>query len=680
MEYEYGMAEQWAHGNWPNFKDEEDAIWQLKKKFGMNATKAEEIVNKLKREKALYELKLDIHEGVLKEIQALGLQNLNIIDDETDMPANASDDEIHALNRKAAPKGTTKGNPERLKETRLQEGTSVANTIVQQMGGMGKLRAMLGAKLIAMSNGLRIIFPNRHRTRGNVCEITLEANDTYTMKFFNASRGQAKLVQKYDDIYFDQLIPTFEKQTGWYLRMEEALKEFTEARVRCQECNSTFSLEAISEKHRCPQCESRFIAMNEDLYDADKCQQCGHDLDSRDRCMGCGKNQMKCQCAPKMAGAEDYYSDFEESSLPWAVGKQGRFLCPKCGAQIAGYSEYQEHYKRLHGGEIDETMLADLMAQKSKLEKILSRNKDDFKVKRQLQDIKRRLQAINIGYGQTIGYKGMYEQERWIGMREQRPALGGMGITMPPENHELQEDREFVVWGVPPGKTDEEPLYTKAKSKQEADKVCATLEKKHGCKKCRVQAIDMSIPPEQDWKNMFKEQEDAIGDEQTNIATWWEGGDIKKGWIIQDLGNALKVRTKDGKVYAVPKSKIQEQGSQDAEAVAREMLKAGKSDADVRNALEFKFNLGASDTDKILDKVKLQMGKLREQKDDAILKQIDKLRDEVHNLQTKPSKDAWKDYQEIQKKMDKIRKLETQLHMNESKRRVASFKKLMDKK
>ena len=51
---------------------------------------------------------------------------------------------------------------------------------------------------------------------------------------------------------------------------------------------------------------------------------------------------------------------------------------------------------------------------------------------------------------------------------------------------------EYIVWGIPPGERDEEILYTKAKSSSEAKKVCDILTQKHGCKKCRVQILNLS--------------------------------------------------------------------------------------------------------------------------------------------------------------------------------------------
>lgn len=101
----------------------------------------------------------------------------------------------------------------------VNEDDSIGRTIADQMGGAGKMRAMLGATLVAIPNGLAIKWPNKQRTKGNLVEITLEPSDTYKMVFYNAGKGGKKLVKEYEDVYFDQLVDIFEKQTGWYVRM-----------------------------------------------------------------------------------------------------------------------------------------------------------------------------------------------------------------------------------------------------------------------------------------------------------------------------------------------------------------------------------------------------------------------------------------------------------------------------
>ena len=56
----------------------------------------------------------------------------------------------------------------------------------------------------------------------------------------------------------------------------------------------------------------------------------------------------------------------------------------------------------------------------------------------------------------------------------------------------IKEEKEFIIWGVPPGERDEVVAYTKAKSMPEAKKVMDILKQKHGLTKLRVQVIDLS--------------------------------------------------------------------------------------------------------------------------------------------------------------------------------------------
>lgn len=102
----------------------------------------------------------------------------------------------------------------------LDESTEVADTIAAQMGGIGRIRMMLGAKkIVALDNGLAIQWPNKERSKGNYVEITLRPDDTYNMEFFNVTGAKKKSVKKYDMIYADQLTGLFRDWTGWALRL-----------------------------------------------------------------------------------------------------------------------------------------------------------------------------------------------------------------------------------------------------------------------------------------------------------------------------------------------------------------------------------------------------------------------------------------------------------------------------
>jgi hypothetical protein len=53
--------------------------------------------------------------------------------------------------------------------------------------------------------------------------------------------------------------------------------------------------------------------------------------------------------------------------------------------------------------------------------------------------------------------------------------------------------KEYAIWGIPPKKTEEVLLYTKAETKEEVAKVCRFLQIS-GCKAIRIQEIPIGIP------------------------------------------------------------------------------------------------------------------------------------------------------------------------------------------
>lgn len=95
----------------------------------------------------------------------------------------------------------------------------VATTILNQMGGMRRLKMMIGAKNFeVVSNGVLFSWPSKQPSTGNRVRITLDPSDTYTVEF-STVRGVAlaKAVKKYTDIYNDSLVDIFERQTGLFL-------------------------------------------------------------------------------------------------------------------------------------------------------------------------------------------------------------------------------------------------------------------------------------------------------------------------------------------------------------------------------------------------------------------------------------------------------------------------------
>lgn len=98
-----------------------------------------------------------------------------------------------------------------------QNDYSVARIILQQLGGQGKLVVMTGANnFIAFSNGVSFKLKSK---KANYVKITLNGNDLYDVQFQKLFGMKSKVVAEYNDLYFDQLIPIVEKETGMYLKM-----------------------------------------------------------------------------------------------------------------------------------------------------------------------------------------------------------------------------------------------------------------------------------------------------------------------------------------------------------------------------------------------------------------------------------------------------------------------------
>ncbi len=106
-----------------------------------------------------------------------------------------------------------------------QENAQIAQTILSQMGGAGKLQAMTGAKnFTAIENGLRFRFSNfGGQVKYNFCEVTLRDDDTYDMStcMLRKRNGIARRTNENLDsgIYCDMLKPCFEATTGLRLSL-----------------------------------------------------------------------------------------------------------------------------------------------------------------------------------------------------------------------------------------------------------------------------------------------------------------------------------------------------------------------------------------------------------------------------------------------------------------------------
>lgn len=98
---------------------------------------------------------------------------------------------------------------------------TVAATILAQMGGIGRIRAMTGARnFLSYSaaadseHGRGLGAVSFQYGRGKVCRITLDPSDTYSVEFGTTRKGYGPVVA---GLYAESLIPTFERATGLYL-------------------------------------------------------------------------------------------------------------------------------------------------------------------------------------------------------------------------------------------------------------------------------------------------------------------------------------------------------------------------------------------------------------------------------------------------------------------------------
>ena len=98
---------------------------------------------------------------------------------------------------------------------------TVALTILQQMGGQRKLKAMIGAHYFSGDDNM-LMFSFKGCRKANKCRVTLDyASDLYIFELFKFSpkKLDSTPVFKLEGVYFDMLKPIFEDETGLYLSL-----------------------------------------------------------------------------------------------------------------------------------------------------------------------------------------------------------------------------------------------------------------------------------------------------------------------------------------------------------------------------------------------------------------------------------------------------------------------------
>ena len=93
----------------------------------------------------------------------------------------------------------------------------IAQTIISQLGGSGKLKAMTGAyNFVAEKNGVSFRLKN---PRANYVKITLTSMDLYDLEVGRIRGDKYTVVAEKNGLYNDMLKPAIEEATGMYLSL-----------------------------------------------------------------------------------------------------------------------------------------------------------------------------------------------------------------------------------------------------------------------------------------------------------------------------------------------------------------------------------------------------------------------------------------------------------------------------
>lgn len=99
----------------------------------------------------------------------------------------------------------------------------IASTILEQLGGTGRLHRMTGAKkFIAIDHGVQFKIGSNAK-RINTVRITLNGRDLYDVEFGRVRKVKGvptyTVVNEFKDAYNDMLVDLFESSTGMYLTL-----------------------------------------------------------------------------------------------------------------------------------------------------------------------------------------------------------------------------------------------------------------------------------------------------------------------------------------------------------------------------------------------------------------------------------------------------------------------------
>lgn len=103
----------------------------------------------------------------------------------------------------------------------MMDANETLNQLTQAPNGINRLAATIGAKnFVHDDDSIRFKFPAmKHGARYNFIQITLDANDTYTVKIARLVKHSLTKVTETSGLYCDMLKSHFEKTTGLYVSL-----------------------------------------------------------------------------------------------------------------------------------------------------------------------------------------------------------------------------------------------------------------------------------------------------------------------------------------------------------------------------------------------------------------------------------------------------------------------------
>ena len=90
-----------------------------------------------------------------------------------------------------------------------EQKAEVAQTIIEQLGGQGKLIAMIGANGLG-TNGNDLVFKFKCSRVANYVKIKLNSLDLYDIEFGKIKKFNYDIVETFEGVYADMLVDIFE--------------------------------------------------------------------------------------------------------------------------------------------------------------------------------------------------------------------------------------------------------------------------------------------------------------------------------------------------------------------------------------------------------------------------------------------------------------------------------------